>query len=128
MRTYAKFKTINKLEDYLLYTNNIINRFSISKLRLSNHKLKIETGRYENLPVEKRLCEHCQKIDDEFHFIIECSLFDNERNLLFHNISKVDDNFTSADRNNKFKIIFKSAKNICDEVGKFTNHCTRTKI
>ena len=51
MRTYVKFKTVNKLEDYLIHTNDLNNRFSISKLRLSDHRLKIETGRYENLPV-----------------------------------------------------------------------------
>ena len=125
MRTYIKFKKLNKLENYLIFTNDLNKRFSISKLRLSSHKLKIETGRYENLPVEKRLCDHCQKIDDEFHFVMECSLYITERNVLFDYINKIDKQFQNLDSNYKFNIICMASKNICEEVGVFANLCTK---
>ena len=48
MRTYRLFKTINncKCEDYPHQVSNTRHRIALTKLRLSNHKLAIETGRY----------------------------------------------------------------------------------
>ena len=123
MRTYIKFKTVNKLEDYLIHTNDLNNRFSISKLRLSSHNLRIETGRYDKLEVERRLCENCKQVDDEFHFIINCSLYNNERNVLFNSISNIDRSFKNADTNDKFYTILKAKQNICENVGIFARNC-----
>ena len=48
MRTYWLFKPIDnyKSEDYLHQVTNTRYRIALTKLRLSNHKLAIETGRY----------------------------------------------------------------------------------
>ena len=48
LRTFRKFKTIEnyKCEDYLRQVTNVQHRITLTKLRLSNHKLAIETGRY----------------------------------------------------------------------------------
>ena len=45
MRTYRLFKTIDnyKCEDYLHQVTNTQHRIALTKLRLSNHKLAIET-------------------------------------------------------------------------------------
>ena len=47
MRTYRLFKTIDnhKCEDYPHQVTNTRHRIALTKLRLSNHKLAIETGR-----------------------------------------------------------------------------------
>ena len=116
---------LNILEDYLIHTNDLNNRFSISKLRLSSHKLRIETGRYDKLEVEKRLCENCKQVDDEFHFIIDCSLYNNERQILFNNISKIDRSFKNANSNDKFCTILKAKQNICENVGIFARNCQK---
>ena len=54
--------------------NNFTLRRAITKLRISSHRLKIETGRYLKLKVNKRLCNKCDlnKIEDEIHFLLEC--------------------------------------------------------
>ena len=54
--------------------NNFTIRRAITKLRISSHRLKIETGRYLKLEVNKRLCNKCDlnKIEDEIHFLLEC--------------------------------------------------------
>ena len=46
MRTYRLFKTTDnyKCEDYLHQVTNTRHRIALTKLRLSNHKLAIETG------------------------------------------------------------------------------------
>ena len=53
-RTFWKFKTIEnyKCEDYLRQVTNIQHRITLTKLRLSNHKLATETGSV--LSVKKR--------------------------------------------------------------------------
>ena len=48
----------------------------MSRLRLSSHQLKIETGRYAQNRIERNLryCTICNsnEIEDEFHFVIMC--------------------------------------------------------
>ena len=48
MRTYRKVKKIDnyRCEDYLHQVTNIRHRTTMTKQRLSNHRLAIETGRY----------------------------------------------------------------------------------
>ena len=49
-------------------------RKSICKLRVSSHRLEIETGRRakpNKIPLEKRLCMICNVLEDEFHFVLE---------------------------------------------------------
>ena len=54
----------------------INNMYCLIKLRTSSHKLAIETGRWHRphiIPIENRLCNVCHKLDDEYHFILECT-------------------------------------------------------
>jgi hypothetical protein len=43
---------------------------------ISNHKLPIEHGRWNNIPRENRKCNSCnlEEIGDEFHYILNCPL------------------------------------------------------
>ncbi len=47
-------------------------RKCFSILRYVTAPLRIETGRYERLPVEQRVCEVCDSdnVEDEMHFLI----------------------------------------------------------
>ena len=70
---YRTYKHKFELEKYLSilspYYRKILCRF-----RTSNHKLPIETGRFNNVPRENRLCNFCNdnKMCDEFHLLLEC--------------------------------------------------------
>ena len=75
LRTYAKVKTEIGIEKYLIQIKNTDVRSKVTKLRLSNHRLAIETGRHTNpkTPKEERFCPFCQgQVEDEFHFLFEC--------------------------------------------------------
>ena len=53
-------------------------RFALSRLRLSSHRLAVETGRWnrQNItPYEERKCRSCNTLEDEYHFVIECKDF-----------------------------------------------------
>lgn len=57
-------------------------RFAFTRLRLSAHRLAIETGRWHKpnkIPRNDRKCSHCNKLEDEFHFLLECSLYNELR-------------------------------------------------
>ena len=56
-------------------------RVVLSKLRLSSHRLLIESGRWNRpqpIPREQRLCAICNKLEDEYHLLL-CPLYKNER-------------------------------------------------
>ena len=55
------------------------------KLRISSHKLKTETGRYDNIPRDEMLCSLCNsnRIDDETHFPLDCPSFSPIREMFF---------------------------------------------
>ena len=44
-------------------------RSKVTKFRLSNHKLRIETGRRDQVPKQERFPE---KVEDEYHFLFAC--------------------------------------------------------
>ena len=62
--------------------------FSFSRLRVSNHKLEIELGRFKNIPPEERYCRLCNlnQVEDKFHFIMSCSVYSEHREQLFQQI------------------------------------------
>ena len=57
---YTSIKEDYELETYLTTITNSNQRKRLTQLRLSNHKLMIELGRYENIPREDRICKICQ--------------------------------------------------------------------
>ena len=67
--SYKAYLEVLKIEKY---------RMAMSRIRLSSHRLMIETGRWHrphSIPYEERKCIVCDTIEDEFHFILECSIY-----------------------------------------------------
>jgi hypothetical protein len=62
------------MEKYLSLIQNPTIRTTFSQYRISNHKLQIERGRYENIPREERICKLCDsgEVENEFHFAVTC--------------------------------------------------------
>ncbi|MCG7875034.1 MAG: reverse transcriptase domain-containing protein [Candidatus Thiodiazotropha endolucinida] len=52
-------------------------RNALARFRVSSHRLEIEAGRWARpyKPVHERICKICNKLEDEFHFVIECTLY-----------------------------------------------------
>lgn len=52
-----------------------------TRFKVGNHKLPVETGRWDGTPFAERYCQRCpREIGDEFHYLFTCPLFTNERN------------------------------------------------
>lgn len=106
LRTYAKLKTVTGLEEYLSSIENVRDRTALTKIRLSNHSLMIEKGRHQGLQENERLCPFCDnKIENEFHFVMECNTFDVLRQQLFIEMVGIDNVFNELDDNEKFIFI-----------------------
>ena len=57
-------------------------RYSLTRLRVSSHRLNIECGRWTRpniIPVNERKCQNCNVLEDEYHFVLECSLYNELR-------------------------------------------------
>ena len=80
--SYKLFKPVFEYEKYLCLLPTKF-RISMSRLRLSSHKLHIETGRYAQNRTERheRYCAICNKrdIEDEYHFICVCEAYQQLR-------------------------------------------------
>ena len=108
----------------------MIKRKCITKLRLSCHKLAIETERYKTgegrlLPHE-RLCKFCDlmEVEDECHFITSCKIYENERKLFFNTIEKNHDGFMKLNNQNKFMTAMSSLNsNVYDALGEYIYKC-----
>ena len=60
---------------YLGLTSKLSESNELVKFRIGNHKLRIRTGRYDQIPRVNRLCPICasHQIEDESHFPIYCN-------------------------------------------------------
>lgn len=92
LRNYRIYKTNFRKEDYLNNLYYFPYRSKLANLRLSSHKLHIETGRYvnskERLNPEDRICNNCnlKLCEDEFHFIVICPNYSDIRKNMIDNI------------------------------------------
>jgi len=97
LRTYCKFKKCYCIEPYLLYIRDFKLKQLLCQLRLSSHRLHIETGRHgkPSIPIENRTCLVCKSdaIEDEEHFVQDCSMYTDLRSDLIENIRTKDPNF-----------------------------------
>ena len=109
LRTYKILKNSYKIENYLFLDVDKTHITNFAKLRISNSKLMIEQGRYKKLEVKDRLCPLCMKtVEDEFHFVINCSHFQKSRTELFQQLKNVIPYFSNMTNENKFLLILGS--------------------
>ena len=90
LQQYSLIKKDTSYEEYLTLVQNTSDRIAMSKFRLSNHTLLIETGRHQGIPRSDRKCPFCpQHIEDEFHFLIHCPTYKTLRYNLFEGIKEI---------------------------------------
>ena len=105
LRTYGLLKTEIRKESYLDKIENVQDRISLTKFRLSNHVLMIEKGRHLNIHKKLRFCNFCPKVEDEFHFLMECKTYSKLRLKLWQNITIKVRAFDRLDSNSKFRFM-----------------------
>ena len=70
-------------------------RSLLARFRLGVFSIAIETGRYNRVPLQERLCCICHngEIEDEIHFLCNCKAYENERQKLYCLVSETQKNF-----------------------------------
>ena len=122
LRTYGILKKEIGFERYLHEIKNPSIRKSVTKLRLSNHSLNIEIGRYKKLHKQQRFCPFCPSdIETEIHFLIECNTYDTIRRETIQEIIQNKPNFTYYTPTEKFKLLL-SKENIY-RMSKYIHNC-----
>ena len=108
LRTYCLFKETMDIENYIKYNLSSSERSAMAQFRFGILPLNIETGRFRNQALDERLCTLCElnEIEDESHFLFQCSLYDELRNEWVSHIVNKTANFLELDKINKFKVIF----------------------
>ena len=100
LRTYKCIKEKFGLEPYLEHIKDKSLRAGLSSLRISAHKLRIETGRYKGEDVNDRKCDTCMVLEDEVHFLCQCSKYNAHKLILYGNLKEfnflVDNNPTKT--------------------------------
>ena len=115
---YKLFKDKFGFEDYLIKTPHNFLKYVIM-FRTRNNKFPVETGSWNNVTAENRICELCTKgtIGYEFDYLLDCDFFaENRRKCLDRNL------FTSP---NVLK--FKYVMNLSPCNVKYTKFCKFVK-
>ena len=77
------------MQPYLENLNVFKYMQAMSKLRMSSHRLAKESGRWtrpNRIPVNERKCRRCKLVEDEYHFVLECTIYIDLRKNIFPNI------------------------------------------
>ena len=92
----------------------------MAQLRLGILPLAIETGRFNQTPANERFCYFCKtEVEDEFHFICKCNLYNDIRNNLIMYMMDFFTGFILLNEEEKFKIIMKTNNR---ELHKYVNN------
>jgi hypothetical protein len=81
--TYRTMKRDLEAEKYL-EEGTAQQRRAMVMMRGGTNDLRIETGRYEKLEEEERICIFCQsgEVEDERHFLCRCEAWKDEREVV----------------------------------------------
>uniref|UniRef100_A0A8C1GFK0 Reverse transcriptase n=1 Tax=Cyprinus carpio TaxID=7962 RepID=A0A8C1GFK0_CYPCA len=86
-----KLNIISQCKSSLIQESYIASMYNMQLVRplflfrCSTHHLAIETGRWSNTPIAERICSYCKLtsnisvIEDEKHFLYDCSLYKDLR-------------------------------------------------
>ena len=106
LRTYFKFKSAFETENYVNMSFTRGKRSAIAKFRCGVAPIRLETGRYEGLSVEDRVCPYgCNVVECEKHVLLECTLYDDLRYSLLESDRVLHNNFDDYNMDDKLSTI-----------------------
>jgi hypothetical protein len=125
LRTYRLFKSEYKVEGYITCVMGRAQRRALAQFRSGVAPIRLETGRYERgryLPVEERICYLCDNnaVESEIHVILECPVYNDIREDLFHHCNTSMPNFNDLSAEQKLCFILGSDC-ICQNSANFLN-------
>ena len=106
LRTYKLLKQSFGVESYVTAFINRKQRSCVSQLRCGILPLFIETGRWSNISYDQRICKmcSCNQVENEIHFLFQCSYYDETRKSFIENTLNEIPNFTDLDDVEKLRV------------------------
>ena len=131
LKTFKSFKFIFKREKYIEVIKNREVRKALAKLRCSNHRLKIEEGRFMSIPQENRICPNPSgngDVEDEIHFLLSCGIYTEIRKKFLNFVIDKSQNVKLLDKANLFNwLMITEDTQILSELGKFVHSCFKVR-
>ena len=145
---YHQHKSDFKKESYLDHVTNYSNRASITRLRISAHRLEVELGRRNDTPKNERFCRWCKKqedtdnIENETHFLYQCNMNSTVRSRLIskihqifagkssHGITHIDHSFlslTNTENPNNKDLTPDEHQHLTNIIAKFVASCFKQR-
>ena len=98
-------------------------RSALARFRCGTAPVRLETGRYEGLPVERRTCFICpDSVESEQHVLLTCPLYDDFREDMFLAARQYYADFDDSPDYSKLQIMLSSellvaeAARTCQEI------------
>ena len=112
LRTYIQFKSEIDTEEYVSSFLPKGCRSLHAKLRCGILPLRIKTGRYDGVALENRSCEFCSEnvLEDEYHFMCSCDLYDDLCDSLYAYVISVYPQFQDLTSNEKLIHVMKNCQ------------------
>ncbi len=129
LRTYVTFKNTLSTEAYVTSSMPKYQRSVYAKLRCGVLPIKIETGRYDSIDRENRICEFCTlgEVEDEMHFICNCTLYTTLRLKLFNTVMVEYGNFENLNVKDKFVYLMQNKQKLTAKFS-WLAYCKRKEI
>jgi len=114
LRLYKDLKADFTAKQYRKIILPVKHRSAFSKFRLGVAPIRIETGRYEGLRLENRICPFCADItvESELHVLINCKLYSDLRDTLFAKALSQNPHFMNLPDCDKFAFLFSNSNMI----------------
>jgi hypothetical protein len=111
LRTYKLFKDALETECFLLKVNNRQHIRDLARFRCGVAPLAIETGRFNNTPLDNRLCLFCDAnaIEDEKHVLLHCDMYNDIREQLFEKCFNVEPSFSDFPDDEKLGFVLSNS-------------------
>ena len=108
-------------------------RKALVRFRISSHQLRIETGTYEKIPRNERICYFCtsNKIEDENHFLLDCKAYSQIRDIFFSKLETKIPDFKSLSHDTLISLLMNSSDYLINcQLVSFISQCfeLRTKL
>jgi len=107
LRNYNLFKSDMAAEPYVILDMPKQIRSCYAQFRTGILPIMVEVGRFYGIPLEERFCTYCKEkqleyIEDEFHILLICMLYQEQRNQLYAKVILSFPSFNNMDDLDRF--------------------------
>ena len=108
LNVYNQIKSTFGAEKYLILNIDRYEKSLLSQLRYGILPLRVETGRFIGERHDERICTLCSSgnIEDQFHFLFHCNLYDAYREQLYIRARVVIDRWDDLSDCDKLSSLF----------------------